>query len=816
MRLRGSLFLCVGIFLVVAVSLLPWWRNRAYLRDTFDYGVLMAAAGRVEAGQRPFVDFVSPLQTMPYLANWAAEKAFGHTYQGMTGGGAVVIVISVVVFALIFSRRWPVGVALLLSAVLTAAMASQHLIAFYNVLGGMGVIVAAWAAAVAPQWRREDWGWHLALGLALWIGGMNKLNWHLLALAVAVAWTLRAMIARRGSVYAGVAMLVFILLTGVIAPVATELAWTGASLHAWFYNVVEIPLQGSRSGDLASILTPKFYLEPHHNYYGALLVPQLALVGVFATVGVVGLACRRAWRRREWADVVFAPLAGLLAIAGGAGLLATNFDIAVVAVGAWFGLLAALWLGFELPTGGWAPRFGLLVAGLLGVVAWPAAWQGMRSQFGHLPGPRSAYVPAEEAGADYAYLRGTRLPPQMQASMHELAIWRQTNPAGAQRLFYGQGLEWLERCWPPLRVPERPLWMHFGTSYVGRTAADFLSALQRGAPHDRLVIPVSYDFWPAEVQAELAQDYVRSQLGPHFVLYERVPTDGVTAQPVDFLRQHGGNLDARFLASAMTSHLLPDGRSFLGVARGTGVMTMLAPARRVQAEAVLCRSTAERSQRVSATFVVLLRPPGGAPQECWRGELELAPGEEFRTVECSAAGDGVPFEFRVTLPDSAPANVLAGWRNPSIQHAIAQALRSPPLHPTKRDPVPLDVSARLALFGGTKIPDAAVVHGGEVRGTDFVLLPGGEVWLHVPDGGVIFNGSARLAEPPAAGHAPSAIYTAFYKGARLDMQSSVGLRAADGQAEFRVWSAEPDGWLVIGMENGGASSPLVIRIARVP
>ncbi len=46
----------------VGVALLPWWRNHSYLRDLYDYGVVLEANGRLALGERPYVNFKSPMQ----------------------------------------------------------------------------------------------------------------------------------------------------------------------------------------------------------------------------------------------------------------------------------------------------------------------------------------------------------------------------------------------------------------------------------------------------------------------------------------------------------------------------------------------------------------------------------------------------------------------------------------------------------------------------------------------------------------------------------------------------------------------------------
>ena len=40
------------VTMAVAVALLPWWRNHGYLRDLYDYGVILKANARIAAGER--------------------------------------------------------------------------------------------------------------------------------------------------------------------------------------------------------------------------------------------------------------------------------------------------------------------------------------------------------------------------------------------------------------------------------------------------------------------------------------------------------------------------------------------------------------------------------------------------------------------------------------------------------------------------------------------------------------------------------------------------------------------------------------------
>src|SRR5258708_32789999 len=97
--------------LVALITLAPWWRNHHYLRDFYDYGLVMSGVGRIEAGERPFVDFVTPIQSGTFLFNGWAEKLGDGTYQAMTWGAAALVVLGMTVLAGIFLRCWAPGTA---------------------------------------------------------------------------------------------------------------------------------------------------------------------------------------------------------------------------------------------------------------------------------------------------------------------------------------------------------------------------------------------------------------------------------------------------------------------------------------------------------------------------------------------------------------------------------------------------------------------------------------------------------------------------------------------------------------------------------
>src|SRR5688572_20455200 len=482
----------------VVLALLPWWRHHLHLRDLFDYGIIIEANGRFERGERPYVDFKTPIQAGFLGMNWLVERAGGGDYRALTRGGAALIVATVLGLVLLLARRWPAWAAVAVGLAVTVSGASQHTILWHNSLGLFCLALVTWGAACAPVVRRTTWRWHVVVAAGLFLGGINKLNFQLVALGFAGACAVRARLQRRASWWRVAATVGGLFVAGLVLPVAAELAWTGASLRDWLANVVQLAA-GGRSEFLGRILTPSFLLAPVHDYYGRILLPQVGLAGLLALAAATVVA---AWTVRESLsrlDRWLLPAAVILASTAGAALLATNFEIACVGLGAWFVLITSIWLGFGLEGG----RRGVLAAGLVlpalivGGTAWGTAWQGNRSQFGFSRAPRDSYRPAENAGAAFAYLRGLRLPPDV---WHSYELLERALPApgpdGARPVFYGPGLEFADRFYPAVRVPGRPLWSHWGTSYGSREVEELAQEFLSGRHYKAVVVTIGFEDWP--------------------------------------------------------------------------------------------------------------------------------------------------------------------------------------------------------------------------------------------------------------------------------------------------------------------------------
>jgi len=804
-----------GLAVVLVVSLLPWWRNHTYLRDFYDYGLVMASNARLAEGEKPYVDYVTPIQTAMFVLDHWAERLGGGTYVGMTWGGAGLIGMGVVCLCTMLARRWHWGAALLVGGAVVICSASQHTIIWHNALGVFALALVTWSFAVAPVWRRDTLCWHALAAAGLLLGGSNKLNLHLVACAMAAGWVVHALVVRREPVWRGLVLLAGVGVFGVILPVAAELAWTGASFAQWRYNVIELPF-AARAGTLALMLTPRFYFQTVHVYYGDLRLPPAGAIGVgLAAVAALAAGFSRSGDRRGLARC-FATLAGVLAAASGAALLATNNEIAYVVLAASFVLAVSLWLGFDLPArGAWFAAGLLAPALLLAACGWESAWRGQRSQFGHYSEERSGYLTGDSIGADFGYLRGLHLPGTIVLSLQAVTGWR-NSLSDADRLgcYYGPAGEWLEHIWPATKIRSLPLWMHVGTSYGPREEAALVAALRPGGTYHHLIVPEPWDHWGDHVDQELKRSFMKERIGPVWFAYHSLPQDVLSTEPLGVAAGFGGNLDATRLVSAMPKHRLADGRVFIGIESGTGELQVRAESFRASGEVVL--------QRIGAPG--LLGPVRFAVQgmmgaeriERLTLEVSLDADRDELVVPCKLDSSGLPLAYVVTIPPELTGRIRAGWRAPAFSHAGNEDLALPPQLVTGAG-LPRDATGeeRAALLPADHRDDRVVLRNAWVEGGRIVIPAGGEVWVrlraiyqHIGVTAAGTNAAPALINP--------VLRAVFYKCGRLETMSNTPL-VGTTPVSTHAWAPEAGGWIGLLNTSDRGTPAITVRLdALVP
>ena len=278
---------CLAFFFLLTVILI-WQRNRDILRDVYDYSTVITAAGKIEAGLRPYTDVRSPMQTSVYYFNWLAEKYFGATYLGLTCGGLIQAIGGGCLLYWIFRRNFGATGAILLAGAVMLSGLIQHVVFFYNPIGIVcfGLIVVGLAAEprLWPVRSAET----VLVYLGLFIGGTNKLNYQGLAMVIGGLLQVRACATGSSTARQCALNVALLLVAGLVLPIAFELVW---SLHQWFDQVVLMP--GERYDAIKQAFDPLIFFRPAHDFHHHLLFRPIAGLGLVLLL-VVG-----AWFLRQ-------------------------------------------------------------------------------------------------------------------------------------------------------------------------------------------------------------------------------------------------------------------------------------------------------------------------------------------------------------------------------------------------------------------------------------------------------------------------------------------------------------------------------------
>lgn len=800
------------IAVLIVCALAPWFRNHGYLRDLYDYGLVIAANGHLNRGELPYVDFTTPIQAGFLGLNWLVERAGGGTYDALTRGAAALIVLSALVLPLMLARRFPPGLAVLLGGAVTVTSASQHTILWHNALGVFCLAVVTWAAAVAPVWRRATWGWHALLVAGLMLGGLNKLNFHLVALVTALAWAAWAAINGRARWREAGLTMAGSLAAGLVLPLLIECAWTGASPALWWHNVVALPSE-QRLGIATMVFSADFLWRPIHDYYGWIWLQPVGLTGIVATL----LTAAAVWRGcglTGWRKVL-ALLGALAAGVAGAALIATNFEIAYLGLGAWLVLLVSVWLGTGLAnlSRRWVITGLVLPALLVAVPAWESAWSGQRSQFGYSREPRSVYEPMTELGEGFDYYGGLKMPSEYVYSFQRLQLNLPDAGADGRRpIFWGVGTEWMERFIPARREPGQPLWIHWGTSYNQADIERLGRKMMDGTDYEWAYNTVARDNWPWPIDEILDRHYHREIIGTILCGRRLLNPDEVyLSNALATIHGLGGNVSGRaYLLDRDPFTFLRgnDGLIIHGSARMNAQVKLQVPIYRLRGVAVINRLDPQGDGRLSALVKVTVH--GSVPEQVlWQQQLELAPGQAIARVPFEVDAGGRQILLWVIQHDRSQAGrVFAGYRELEILHSV-EAEGTPVLHDAIPPETVAGETAADSLLGTSEWrPEQVVVRGGRATPHGIELPAGGEVWFHSANMSGEVRGRIECA--PGSG-ASRTIRTYWYKGGRVQPLQAGGV--APGSAmDIKLWTAEPGGWFGIVVEAGKSDAWVRVRI----
>jgi hypothetical protein len=475
-----------------------------------------------------------------------------------------------------------------------------------------------------------------------------------------------------------------------------------------------------------------------------------------------------------------------------------------------------VWLGFA-PAGRRAVFVGglILPALLVGATGWWSAWLGQRSQFGYSNAPRAAYRPADKIAPAFADLAGLRLPPDVMAS---LEIVEQTMPDAApdgyRAVFYGSGMEWLDRYFPGPREKGKPLWVHWDTTYGPRRIELLRKQLADEDRYRTLFTTIARDEWPDEVRAVLKHNFVIDLAsGPTVRRWTRRDRDTVDlSDSVDTVAHLGGNVDGRILHTdnfPLSVRRTPDDQLLLATSRPTGEILLRAAIFRLRGVAVVSRLPGAGEGPLSVAMKIIVH--GAVPEEVrWAEQVELPPGRQSVSVPFTLDGGGRHLMLWVTRSDGQTGGLLAGYRDLEITQVGEADGGAPHLRNDLAAETALTPALAESLFGPIAWrPQQLVVRGGRATAEGLELPAGAEVWLHTADMTGVIRG--QLTCPAADGSRPT-VRVLWYKGGRLQIMQQ-GTVPAGSPFDFHVWTAEPGGWIGLVVEPGKDTAPAVARIS---
>lgn len=512
-------------------------------------------------------------------------------------------------------------------------------------------------------------------------------------------------------------------------------------------------------------------------------------------------------------DRVIAVVAVLFAMCAAAALHATNFDIGYVSLAAALVLTVGLWLGFGLVPRGLVFWGGLVIpCVLVGAVAWESAWRGQRSQFGHTSAPREAFLPAETADPAYAYLRGLRLPPEMHMSLETVAKWLHSiEKGGRSPVFYGPGIEWLERIFPAVKPGPMPLLAQWGATYGQRDLDRLHHGLQFEGCYTAVLSVHAWDAWTKETAVFLDYFFAKSELGPVIDLRERTAMPAVLRDAVNFRNQFGYNTAANVLNFNGTRiEPLADSTNqpFLGVSKGTGRIWVGAPINRMRGEAVVQRIEGSADKPAYADFSAVLHQSRAAR---WSARLELPVGQRTVAVPFEIDGSGEQVDLVAEIPPAFAQQISGGYRGLRITDVMADSGPAPYLRAGKPADEPINLSE--TFIAGAWRPERCTLRAGSVTPAGVELRAGGELWLYSPGLLTELLGEISLAEGKQGSVAPF-IRVVWYKAGRFELIHQEVLSESNPKTSFRAWSAEFNGWFGILVDQVPGSISVTVRITK--
>jgi hypothetical protein len=524
-RQAGSKGVQAGAFILAILLLFYFWeQNYNKLANFYDYSIMAAAAGNLAAGLLPHRDFASVAQPLSLWVARGCELLFGQRYLALAYGN---LALSAGLFLLIIwygRKAWSYYLALLVALATTVASTLQHGIVWYNSIGMVILIAITLKGADMVRRRSVSAAGALAISFLLILGGLNKINFHVLDLGVVlflglVLWVHGGPVSRGKA-----AAFLLMLLICAVAPVVIETLWTHTTVSTWLNTILLGP--GGRVRRLRLIATPGFYLKAPPLYYSGALHPALVGFGLLTYILIFAAAIQTCgWKLKTCFQSVRSPvLLAATAVVVFFGVtcvvISTNTDMQTL-TGSYFmiGATAIAMLCAPLLGDGFGRLLRRCCAGL---AVYFLIFGGIccirHARLSYLePAQFDATPPIAEQLP--SYLQGVHLSEISSARLAAIqSAVRQDDSANPP--FWGPGLGLMSRIYGGVSSPAIPLWYHLGVSVYESSAPALIAAIEDSPCSSVICDPAWFAQFPTAVRRHLETNWAEER-GPLVVVFHR-------------------------------------------------------------------------------------------------------------------------------------------------------------------------------------------------------------------------------------------------------------------------------------------------------
>jgi len=499
------------------VLIFVWRWNYNLFGDFYDYSIFASSGNYLHHGLKPYRDFTTSLQSLPIYLCYGAECVFGPRYLSLAYANLLVGLTFYAATILLLKKRLPFLLCVLCAMAMCVATFFQHGILWYNSIAMMFLALIVWQSANIAQENHVSAARVTILCLLLFLSSMTKANFHLLGVFMAfvgLAWSFAHADSTERKRFSLVLPLI-LLCAFVLGPLC-ETAANGTTFGDYVQQVFRTP-KGRIRDILPQLVSPGLYFNKLHDFY-----PDNYSAGIYVTGAAIFALCAFIALRGEKTRLLYSIqifLAGQFV----ASLLVTasNHDIQILTASYLIVGLVAIYLMFNHSMSAAQDRGFKTAIALLSAIF---LITGSASTFKH---SRLRFLESEKDNSHgtaivdpqlTGYLQGVRFTKTAADRFVRITSFMQKhNLTGAiEKVYWGPGLELMNRVYDTCPMGHLPLWYHLNTSVNDSDSPRIIEALEKN--HYEWVLGTMYymkEFPPG----------VRKYLHDHFDLAEQDAMD---------------------------------------------------------------------------------------------------------------------------------------------------------------------------------------------------------------------------------------------------------------------------------------------------